>query len=370
MGAVAFLTTRPPLHQNRLDLGAYFGFQEVFHREAVELDEVGFDLQLADGAVLHFLYGCDARGCDALRLSRAWELPTAWLRVAPDGGFAGRKPFAASGLDGGWHRLRARFLPSKVEFTIDGSPLGSLPPIPAGPLRFGFRGGFAAALIDEVAVTTRSGERITDSFRNGRGRWGTTALALALILSFHGLAFAVVRPKSAGRATARVIAVNCTVMALAGTFYAFDHHRLAALYPPVEEIDWAGFQNGIESEADVVARLGARYPRGAPEGVTRILFVGTSQTWGAGATRMEDVFAARIEERLNRERGGKFEVINSGISGSSSSTRIRSSLRSVASSGTSATPKPAPTRPWTVPLSSERKTMRGSRPASRKRFSI
>ena len=41
--------------------------------------------------------------------------------------------------------------------------------------------------------------------------------------------------------------------------------------------------------------------------------------------------------------------------GSSSSTRIRSSLRSVASSGASATPKPAPTRPWTVPLSSERK---------------
>ena len=54
----------------------------------------------------------------------------------------------------------------------------------------------------------------------------------------------------------------------------------------------------------------------------------------------------------------------SGIAGSTSSTRTRSSCTSTARSGTSAAPKPAATRPCTVPLSSERKAISTSTPRS------
>jgi lysophospholipase L1-like esterase len=52
-----------------------------------------------------------------------------------------------------------------------------------------------------------------------------------------------------------------------------------------------------------------------PSGITRILMVGSSQTWGAGAAREQDTFVRRTEDLLNSE-GKLFECINAGISGS------------------------------------------------------
>jgi len=49
-------------------------------------------------------------------------------------------------------------------------------------------------------------------------------------------------------------------------------------------------------------------------GTTRILFVGSSQTWGAGARHQEDAFVARICSLLDKD-GGRHECINSGICG-------------------------------------------------------
>ena len=54
MGAVAFMTTRRPLSRNRLDLGSYFGFQEVLYSEPLDLAEIAFDFELIHGAALTF----------------------------------------------------------------------------------------------------------------------------------------------------------------------------------------------------------------------------------------------------------------------------------------------------------------------------
>src|SRR5579862_8740199 len=93
MGAVAFYVTRPPLAGDQLDLGAYFGFQEVTYAEPLALDEIAFRFRLDDGAVLAFLYGGGERGFEAVRLGRAPDVAE-WVRVAPDGEFTARGPLA------------------------------------------------------------------------------------------------------------------------------------------------------------------------------------------------------------------------------------------------------------------------------------
>jgi hypothetical protein len=50
MGAAAYMTTRVALAERRLDLGAWWGFQEILYREPVELERADFDLSVPDGA--------------------------------------------------------------------------------------------------------------------------------------------------------------------------------------------------------------------------------------------------------------------------------------------------------------------------------
>src|SRR5262249_62313940 len=59
MGADEFLLTRTPLAQNLLNLGSYFGYQEVIYRQPVTLSRIEFRFQVEDGSYLDLTYNQD-----------------------------------------------------------------------------------------------------------------------------------------------------------------------------------------------------------------------------------------------------------------------------------------------------------------------
>jgi len=66
---------------------------------------------------------------------------------------------------------------------------------------------------------------------------------------------------------------------------------------------------------NVTGRIDEEHDRAEPEH-TRVLVVGTSQTWGAGAARAEDGFVERLERLLMAaEPERRWECINAGIQG-------------------------------------------------------
>ncbi len=57
------------------------------------------------------------------------------------------------------------------------------------------------------------------------------------------------------------------------------------------------------------------YPLAAPPGVTRIIALGESTTWGSGLRSGEDAWPFRLEARLNEMPGRRVEVVNAGVNG-------------------------------------------------------
>ncbi len=310
MGAVAFMTTRRPLSRNRLDLGSYFGFQEVLYSEPLDLAEIAFDFELIHGAALTFLYGGDDGAFDAIRLSDA---SVAGLRITPEGGFAAREPIVAAALGPGRHRLRVVFERDRVAVALDDVPLPARPPVRASPQRFGFRSGAAHAFVDDIAIVTRDGRRVFESFHD----WRDFALAWLAIGGLLTMAATAALLFARRRAHAPVLVTGVALLGAALVLYLVDYYRLSARYPPPEHIDYQGYATNIETEEEVVAGVQTRYGTAPRADVARLLFLGTSQTWGAGAARLEDVFSARIAAQL----GTSYQVINVGISGSDS-TRL------------------------------------------------
>ncbi len=77
------------------------------------------------------------------------------------------------------------------------------------------------------------------------------------------------------------------------------------------------YKTSIETKTEVMNRLRKEFPLDKSTDSYRVLFIGSSQTWGAGALHPQDPFVKRLEDRFNRESNGKtsYEFINSGISG-------------------------------------------------------
>jgi lysophospholipase L1-like esterase len=68
------------------------------------------------------------------------------------------------------------------------------------------------------------------------------------------------------------------------------------------------------SRKAIIAKIGREYTREIPPQTFRILTLGTSQTWGAGAVSENETWPRVLEGLLNGAQR-KFEVVNAGVSG-------------------------------------------------------
>ena len=86
------------------------------------------------------------------------------------------------------------------------------------------------------------------------------------------------------------------------------------------EISWHGVKSTIETNEEVITRISREYPVTELAGKKPvILFIGTSQTWGAGASKPSMTYPAQVEKNLRKcFSDSAITVINTGISGSKS----------------------------------------------------
>ena len=107
------------------------------------------------------------------------------------------------------------------------------------------------------------------------------------------------------------IAISLALCLIAGLAWTAQTLVLGSRYPL--EIETEAFSSGIETPSDVVGRLVAEH-----DDRPAIVVLGGSQTWGAGVTRLDDIWTARLERSL----GGGYKVWNFGISGQDAGDQI------------------------------------------------
>lgn len=322
LGAFAFVTERQTLAGGRLHLDAWHGFHEVIHREpVVGPARLEFSFELAKGAWLVALFDRAADGSAAgVRLSSTPWRPSAFLEIGADGEFSRREPFAPADLGPGRHHAVVDFGPERVELRIDGTKAASFDYRPRGEPFFGFRGGSRPASVDDVSLTLADGRRIRESFDAPAGATRVTATFVAATVLLNLALFAGLRRRS--RAGDKVLGfqfftINLTLLVVAALFFVFVALR-SAWYPRLDEtLQAAEVYFGKGASTKVRAEIQERYAAVPAAGRMRVLFVGSSQTWGAGAAHDDQVFVPVLERLLRQRHPGSvpIECINAGISG-------------------------------------------------------
>lgn len=320
MGMEPFEDGPQTLAHNRLNLGVWWGFQEVRYARALRLTQLDAAVRFEPEGYVNVLYDVGAAGFSGVRISARRELPSVQFRASPEGEFVavGRLALPAPVMPNEWHAVRIRFDSTRASVFLDGRSIGAFERVEQ-PQRVGFRGGQRAAWVDDVVLRLVDGATIRESFRNTRGSLRRTLL----LFSFGGMAV-LMGGLLVGRSfsiPARnrwlgTVIVNLGAIVLAGCAYLLQFSSSTRYAPAGGTVRRAEVQGMTEAQRRILTELEAEYHRPPADGVYRILFLGSSQTWGAGALTPDDIWVRRLEGMLNHDgRQRSFECINAGISG-------------------------------------------------------
>ena len=322
MGADAYTITPITLAGERLNLDVWHGFQEVLTAAPVAPRQVRFTAGLDEGAALAFVYGHTEAGFSGVRLSRSPHYQPIRFTAAPDGRFTSKEPLVMPELDGAPHQVLVDFDDGQVRVTLDGAAAASFAQAspPAG--RLGFRGYRLPAWVDDVAITAADGAVIADEFSTRRSwRWAFAATMPVVLGLVFLLGWLVSRLRRRERLLVYALTANLVLLLLAillvgadrlylrGTHgYSVRHFRLMEALGALD--------TGIETVAEAVERLDAEVARAPATDGPRVLFLGSSQTWGAGASRPEAVLVDRVAAHLGEATGAPATAwLNTAISG-------------------------------------------------------
>lgn len=331
MGAVGYTITPVTLAGDRLNLGTWHGFQEVTWREPVAPQALDLTVQLSEGGHASVLYARTEAGFSGVRLSRSAHYPSIRFRATAAGEFVTSEALEVPPLGDEPVAVGLRFEPGQARLEVGGREVAGW--IEAGPLegRVGFRGGVHDAWVDEVVVTAASGEvAIRDSFEFEGSRWATrlaafAALMLLVLALGWGIARLRGRERLGRRALTYALALTLALLILGGPLLAADRlvlssrHGYSTLYFKLVKLVGAYENPRHGSRQEVLSRLSRESAAARPTERHRILFIGSSQTWGSGASSEEAHIVHQLEARLDELAGGpRYEVIGAGVQGARS----------------------------------------------------
>ena len=322
IGAQSYLFGKQTLARDRLNLNAWFGYQEVVSKEEFDPRSIEFDFGLAKGAYLAFGFGRGDGPYPALVLSASKRYPAAFVIATEEGEFLRKRKLRrlGAGLPGGVHRLRVDFdTETDRHFTVslDGQELKTLQAPLARPMRLSFRGARRMGFVDSVTLIERDGGTFVEDFSRP-AHW-----RLAYVVSIGGIllgslvVFLILR---------RIVSISdkyllfyflmfSFVLIAGAILYSALVWRQAKFYPNRS----AMLERREQSYADagterMVARIESNYEPQPEPGIERILFIGSSQTRGSGAAHEDHTLARQTELLLNQRAGERrFECLNVGV---------------------------------------------------------
>lgn len=297
-GAQSFLRTSVSLANGALNLGAWFGHQEItVNRDWPTVPSFSWRARVSGDAEIEMGLR-DAGGVATwLRVSNRTDHPSAWLTES-DRRFTQRTPFSYVLPKGQWVKLRIAAGNGRLTAFADGAELGSFP-APKAPVTVSFRGDSSAgvARIDDIRL--RAGEEKYEQSFFGQMPWGLFLVATMGASLLCLLVEALASPQVAAVGAGLGFLVLCALLAL-------YRGELANRYPLA--VDLRNAPSRIEERPDALARLRALPENGAP----LLLWLGGSQAWGAGARLPEKTVFALLRAKLG---GMGLDWVNGAISG-------------------------------------------------------
>ncbi|MCP5005868.1 MAG: SGNH/GDSL hydrolase family protein [Planctomycetes bacterium] len=389
MGSISGVKTRNILNRNRLNLKEWNAFNEILLNRIIHLGSMRFDFYLKDNGYLNILFNKNKNSFSGIRLSRDHRFPSIFFHATSDGEFLSKESISDLSLDKAWHEAELVFQSNSLSFLLDGQVIQRFREISLKRQTIGFKSGMNAAMVDNIKVKdVHDNTILCETFRNKQGFWSLLPVNFGIISVIIGLVFIASKMLKRDRKQTFFLIILFQLLAIVVLvlYYSLDYYYWSQQYHYKRSPKWEQahiYQGGIENkrikffrnflflhsdhtersfynrqslirfleispctkyrEIDLkIVRNDNGHERITVIGSDRnailtylnrepfssgvsILFLGTSQMWGAGATSESDRIAPRVLDLLSSNYGGKnnFHVINASKRGSNSEDLLR-----------------------------------------------
>lgn len=372
MGADPFLITRPPLAQNKLHLGAWYGFQEIKHTETLTIQKISYRFKLEKESYINLIiYRPGNREAFGIRLSANEHHPSMFFSLSKLGEFTAKSQFDTN-LDSNWHNAIIEFNKSSATLEIDGIESGRIAFEPEMIGQVSLRSGIHPTMIDDVSIIEVNGEKHLETFQNRENYFELFILNLfasAFLILF--LYFFKLRKKSERTNTISHVAFMASMMSCAAIYFYFDYYhwsnfQFENLTRPIQteskQLNKSNFEQarhtitsfwykvggGTIVNSASIGRLNYRQDRVSsgpffcedikpcillPSYLVekkrqplsrefRIVIIGTSQTFGAGASELTQTLTAQLHKRIAKKISPQRKLMTLNISKSGSRASV------------------------------------------------
>lgn len=341
MGAEEYFSDRHALLGERLNLGAWFGYQDVQYREGIDdFESMNLRVELDADSYLWVYLNCDDMECVALRMSTTPEFNSGIYVIKKNGEIT--KVAAGEILEDGAHRVGIVADSNRMHLvSIDGHVVHNVKYGSGTSAVLRFRSGEKPAFVSDIEVTGRNKQRLrlnfTAKFQYVRffGIFGVL-LVLALLVGF------ATRNPNYG------FTVIFVFLSLGIILFIFDKFYWSRLYLTREMNPAHEFSSGVVlsfedwrknffkvaekpqkvqvditiDDIQIIDRHGnvtaARSIDSVPAnsaGALKIAIAGGSQSWGGGASSLSTTWGARLVKELAQKTGRNVVGVNFSICG-------------------------------------------------------
>ena len=333
-GAAEFFNLHQALAFNYLNLAAWHGYQQITTTLDQPFNEASFDFFLADNSYINFIFDLSKEQFYALRLSNYPGYDTALLRVKTSGEFADKTIISPQSIGGNsWHQAHLKYDDSAklLLVEVDNREIAQLPISIANRYQLGFKGAYATNLVDNVSVKTAAGETIfTEDFGYQDSKSNLKILGIFIsLLALNLLGYCLLSRKKTIKTLTRlftILLINLSWLLVLGLVEIYFYFFFIAVYPNPNStlnqfIPKLNFSNStLENDWTEIEIQKIMKTVNTGE-AANIIFLGSSQTWGAGAQTETDKFVSVVERLANNEselsspEKPNFQFINAAIQG-------------------------------------------------------
>lgn len=317
-GSASFMNTMPALFKFRLNLSKWQGYHELIFNRELNPEEISFNYKMDDKQYFVFFFNSDKEGkkYSGFRISNHERYPSIFFHTM-DHRFIDKIKIPANEFDTKkLHIFKIKFLPESFTVFIDQKEIFTFQESVKANSFVGFRGGFAdlRSDIDDFAITEKDGNKIFDSFFNWKLVPKLSFYTILFFCLYLSLAYFILKIllRLENIVVLKYIAyINFNLLLVALFVYVAMYSHIAKIYPTISKV-YSGYPV-IPTTEEVINQIRRTYADNK-KNQTRVWFVGSSQTWGAGVYKEEDTFVRKIEKELQKNKPN-LDCINGGVSG-------------------------------------------------------
>ncbi len=301
----AYFTEVQTLKDNRLHLESWHGYNEVFTKESYNFSEVSFDAIFSKDSYLYFEFNTHEDEVPAIRISANTLFPTAIITMKKSGEFTLIDYFNSPILLNKKTRVKIQYIPehSVIKLYINDRVTKEFPIGEQFYSPIGFRGGLQAVAVSNVAILDKDGRSVfTENFTYANSFLFPRYILFSIFIVFVSILLRRYFCKYTKRRTISLCAFQVITLSLLMILYFMINTFIVGKYPNTDGIFsfyWSKKEADIKRKnVDFVSNAIQSLPR---KTIYRIVFIGSSQTWGAGATEEDKTIVSTVCRLLNSD---------------------------------------------------------------------